>query len=516
MSTLFADIRAAAKKGAATGARDYAAPVGFDGTRHEPSPGFVVPIEPFTKTLYPYQRRVIETILTSGLRSTIVGLLPGMGKTVCCQAVAAARVAKGDRVVCVVPPTLIYSPWIEEFALDFPKVRTFVAEGKKASSIPSNVDVVVISDAIISDRLDDITAWKPRVVIGDEGHRYKNRTAARAKAMRTLCDSIPEDGVVAILTGTIADNTLVDVWHTLRVAGRRPATALSGGPGYKEFLDAWCHTETIATPRGMVRKATGCRDARGLRDRLTSTSMLSIDPGLVLDLPERQWVVRNLTVSGAAVETYKRVERDLISFIRETKDDAAAWRAAKAEALVMLMTLWKHDGMAKVDASVAYGNALLEQDEPLVVWGHHKEVLGRLYDGFTKHARVGSIIGGMTAEQKADVVRRFQDGNLDVIVANIVAGGTGVTLTRSAHSMHVQLPWSPGQYQQSCARIHRISQTRPTTFHTMLMADPEGISTHVWNVLKDKAATNDVINADCPITIDEASVTESVLRHYSA
>ena len=65
MSTLFADIRAAAAKGAANGAAAHAAPTDFDGTLTEPSPGYSIPVAPLTKNLYGYQQRAVETILTS-------------------------------------------------------------------------------------------------------------------------------------------------------------------------------------------------------------------------------------------------------------------------------------------------------------------------------------------------------------------------------------------------------------------------------------------------------------------
>lgn len=518
MSTLFADIRAAASKGASSGAAEYAAPIDFDGTLTEPSPGYIVPVEPATKNLYGYQRRAIETILTSNLRGYVCAFLPGLGKTAVSQAVAAARVAQGDRVLVVVPPTLLISPWLIEFGEDYPGLRVSIVTGKKAGPFPADADVVLISDAIIADREDDALAWAPTVLIGDEAHRYKNVQAARAKAVRAIADRVPEDGIVLMLTGTLADNTIADVWHPVRIAGQRTATALSGGPGYKAFQSRWCEVEHLSVNGRTVTKTIGCTDPRGLRNRLTSTSMLSVDPSIVLDLPERQWVVRNLEVSGPLVADYLRAEDDLLRFIRETKDDAAAKRAAKAEAIVLLGTLWRLDGIATAPATAAYViDSLLSQGEPVVLWAHHTDVIGKLWDALYPHARLGSIIGGMTSAAKAEVVERFQSGDLDVIIGNMTAGGTGVTLTRACHSVHAQLTFSPGTYQQSCARIHRIGQNRPVTYHTMVMGSPlgstpVGVSHRLWGVLRDKAAVNDVVNADAPVTIDESSVTETILR----
>jgi SNF2 family DNA or RNA helicase len=511
--SIFDAIRAAAASGARQGAAAFSSPIDFDGTRLAPSEGYVLPVTPRTKTLYPYQQAAVEEIMTPGLRGSVLALLPGMGKTAVLQCVATARVQQGDRVVVVVPPTLIYSPWVEEWERDYPDVNVCVVTGRTSKGLPLDADVCIVSDAVLSARLDNLKAWAPTVVMGDEAHRYKHHTSARAKAMRTLCDYVPETGIVVMATGTVADNWVSDVWHVVRIAGKRMATALSGATSRDAFLTEWCETESLRLPTGqIVKKVIGCPRAPEMRQRLTSIGMVSVDPDLVLDLPERQWAVRHLVLAGADVERYRRAERDLVAFIRERSGDVAALRASRAEQLVMLQTLWQLDGLAKVEATVAYAEALIEQGEPLVIFGQHREVLGRLFDALGREHRVASITGSSTPEAKASVVERFQQGGLDVIVANTIAGGTGLTLTRSAHAIHVQLPFSPGQYQQSCARIHRISQTRPVTYHTLLMQG--GVSERMWEVLGTKAQITDAVNAGTPLTIDEQSMTSAILDSY--
>lgn len=512
--SLFDDIRAAAAAGAAKGAQAHSTPTDWDGTRLAPSAGFVLPVTPKTKTLHGYQQAAVEAIMTPGLRGSVLALLPGMGKTAVLQCVASARVQQGERVVVAVPPTLTYSPWVEEWERDYPWVRLHVATGQRSMGIPLDADVVIISDALLSARIENLIAWAPNVVMGDEAHRYKHDTSARAKAMRRLCDAVTDDGIVVMSTGTVADNWVSDVWHVVRIAGRKMATALSGGSAKSAFHNEWCETETIRVGGRTITKVIGCPHPDQMRERLVRIGMVSVDPDLVLDLPARQWAVRHLQVAGNALREYRNAERDLIEHVRERSGDLAAMRASRAEQLVLLQTLWRLDGICKIEHAKAYAEDLLEQGEPLVIFGQHRDVLGPLFEQLGREHRVASITGASSAETKADTVARFQRGDVDVIVANTLAGGTGLTLTRSAHCIHVQLPFSPGQYQQSCARIHRISQTRPVTYHTLLMQD--GVSEKMWDVLQRKAAITDAVNAGTPVTIDEGSMTSAILSAYGA
>lgn len=511
--SLFDDIRSAAASGARQGAAAFSAPVGFDGTRLAPSEGYTLPVIPKTKTLHPYQQAAVESVMQPGLRGTVLALAPGMGKTAILQCVASARAQQGDRVLVVVPPTLTFSPWVEEWERDYPWVRLYVATGTKSMGLPIDVDVVIMSDAILANRVENVLAWAPNVVIGDEAHRYKHDTSARAKAMRRVCDAVSDDGIVCMATGTVADNWVSDVWHPVRIAGRRMATALSGGSAKSAFLNQWCETETIRVGGRTITKVTGCPHPDQMRERLVQVGMVSVPPDAVLDLPPKQWAVRSVPASGPALRTYNDAERNLIEHIRERSGDTAALRASRAEQLVLLQTLWRLDGLCKIAHAEEAARALLEQGEPVVIFGQHRDVLVPVFENLSRDYRTASITGSSNAETKAEVVSRFQQGTVDVIVANTLAGGTGLTLTRSAHCIHVQLPFSPGQYAQSCARIHRISQTRPVTYHTLLMKG--GVSEKMWDVLKMKAAITDAVNAGTPVTMDEGSMTTLLLDAYA-
>lgn len=508
--SIFDTILTQAREGAPVAQTPFVRPVGFDGSATEPSEGFVLPVAPITKSLYAYQQAGVEAILTQ--RRIVLGLQPGLGKTAIMQAAIAAEAAQGRKSLVIVPPSLRISPWAQDFAADFPALRVALVAGTKAADFPEDADVIVIGDSILSKRLVDIQAWGPDNVFVDEAHRFKSRDSQRSKALMGLADTLAPSAIVVCATGTLVSNRVVDVWQPLRITGKANATAVSGGFSWTRFMDRWCETEIVWTGSRELRVATGCRDAEGLRSALTSTCFVSVPREDVLDLPARTTAVRSLVLNGDAAK-YRRIEKEFLAWIREAKGDDAYRRAAKAEAITKLMALWEQDGLAKVKATVEYVTALVEQDEQVVLFAHHRSVVLAIYEALLSAGiRTEGIVGGMTSQAKADVVDAFQAGDVDVIIGNIDAAGTGLTLTASRHAVFAQLPWAPGVYGQACDRVYRIGQERHVTTHVLNMQ--EGVSEHLWSVLFDKALTADAVNTGTPSTIDAESVVMTVLESY--
>jgi SWI/SNF-related matrix-associated actin-dependent regulator 1 of chromatin subfamily A len=480
----------------------------FHGARHNPSRCFVLPVSPLTKKPYNYQLAAVETILTH--KRVLLGFQPGMGKTLILQAVTAAVAAEGGKTLVVVPPSLRISPWAEDFAADFPGLSVAVIEGRKADAFP-DVDVVIIGDSVMQYRTEDIIAFNPAAILVDEAHRYKSRTAKRSKAILQLADHFPESTVV-MATGTVAYNNAADVYQPLRVANRVAAKAISGGESWTKFMQRWCEVQVIWTGSKQVMVAKGCTDPGELRSRLLKNVMVSVPREDVLDLPERTFAVRQLALNSAARE-YRRVEKDFLAWVAATHGDDAHKRAAKAEAVVKMRWLWELDGLAKVAAAVEYVQALTDQGEQVVLMGWHTKVLLAVTQELRKQGITStSVVGGMSAQAKADVVNRFQAGDVQVLVGQIEAAGTGLTLHASCNIVFLQLPWSPGSFGQASDRVYRIGQKRNITIHVLNGLGM--VSEHLWDVLNAKAHVVDAINTGRASTIDPETVINEVLSKF--
>ena len=432
------------------------------------SPGWKLPVAPEGIDLYGYQKAAVETILEH--HNVVLGLEPGMGKTIVALSAVAALAAKGHRTLVIVPPSLRVDPWQRDAAKRFPHLRVAIVEGTKSAPLP-DVDVVIMGDSVTSSREEDILAWRPTGLVVDEAHRCKSRTSARSKAALEISEYVRgRDGYVILLTGTLSVNDPAEIFQPLRIAGA--TRALSGSDYYSDFLRRWCITETVWTGAKEVLKCVGAADPEGMHERLREIAYVRVAREDVLDMPDKVWVHRSLHLNGD-LATYRRMESDFIAWVNGERGAEAGRRAAKAEAVTKLMALWQEAGKAKVKAAAEYVTNLVEQGEQVVVMGWHAAVIGGLRDvleSTTVHGRkvtTVSVVGGMTADDKATAQDTFRAGTADVLLGNITAAGVGLNLDNAAHLVFVQLPWSAGDLIQASDRIYRVTQRRACTIHVL-------------------------------------------------
>src|SRR5699024_12003912 len=113
--------------------------------------------------------------------------------------------------------------------------------------------------------------------------------------------------------------------------------------------------------------------------------------------------------------------------------------------------------------------AVLVDDRPLIVWGSHQVVMATLDAPLAELGIPHAVINGATPMPRRDrIVADYQSGQIAVILANIVAAGVGITLTRGADALFVETEWLPDLVSQAVDRQHRIRQTRTVLATTMV------------------------------------------------
>ena len=116
--------------------------------------------------------------------------------------------------------------------------------------------------------------------------------------------------------------------------------------------------------------------------------------------------------------------------------------------------------VSKVCVTTNYVEDLLESGEgPVIVYSDHKKPVAELAHTLSRY-RVATITGEVPAHLRDGIVQKFQNGEIDVLVATIGAAAVGLTLTRSNIVVFSDVSYDHSMNAQASGRIRRIGQSR--------------------------------------------------------
>ena len=160
---------------------------------------------------------------------------------------------------------------------------------------------------------------------------------------------------------------------------------------------------------------------------------------------------------------------------------------------------------SRAGATVDFLTGAVEQGEKVKVFSCFDEPIQKLAARFGDQAVV--LTGRTPSDQRQGLVDRFQnDPHVRVFVANILAGGVGVTLTAATQVVFNDLDWVPANHWQAEDRAYRIGQTQ--TVNVTYVVARDTIDDFVQAVLQTKS---DLVSAVVDGTALAEGDSESVL-----
>lgn len=395
-------------------------------------------------SLYPYQRDG-----AAWLARTPRALLaddPGLGKTATVLTAADAVRARRLLVVC---PTCVLWNWKREAATWSPGRRVQVIDAGRTELDPEADTVIVTHGLLLTKalRVRLLSAQWDAVVL-DESHFFRTRTAKRTKHFYD--EIVPRVERVWLLSATPMPNDASELWTMARGLGK---TARS----FYGWRERYC--ATAWSPYGDHVKVVGNRNVDELREDLAPWVLRRRKADVLRDLPPRRFETVSLRCEKMPHEIELLADELPRELVRALQDESTAEEAfetlgssrqfaafrrlcglAKAEAVADLLTVELESGLGKV-----------------VVMAHHGDVVGAIARRLAKFGVV-TVTGATSAGGRRAAVDEFQKGKARVFVGNIVAAGTGVTLTAASELVFAEMSYVPGENAQAADRIHRIGQ----------------------------------------------------------
>jgi SNF2 family DNA or RNA helicase len=405
-----------------------------------------------SERLMPFQRKGIEFIEQRRGRA-LIGDQMGLGKTA--QALSWLQLHPERRPAVIVCPASLKLNWKREIGLWMSgQPRIGILYGKNGKSLP-DADIYIINYDILAGWLPELTKASPQVIICDEAHAIKNRTAQRTKAVKELCKGVPH---VLMLTGTPIVNRPAEAFNMLNVLA--PAHFPSFFSYGKEFCGAF--------QSRWGWDFSGATNLDKLHAKLQPIMIRRLKADVLQDLPDKRRAIVPMEIVNR--KDYQRAESDFIGWLREKGGRVKAEAAARAEALASIEGLKQLTIDGKMDPVLEWVEDFLEAGEKLILFATHRKTIDAIMDKFGDKAV--KVDGSVSAEDRQAAVDRFQaDDSIRLFVGNIQAAGVGLTLTAASNVAFLELGWSPGLHDQAEDRAHRIGQKDSVTVWYLIAQD---------------------------------------------
>ena len=439
--------------------------------------------EQFRGKLMNFQKEGLDFLLKSSGNALLADEM-GLGKTV--QTLSYVSTEKQTFPVLVVAPLVTLKNWereIEKFLKkksrngriiesESPSV-TLIRTGK-SKELPKT-DIYVINYELLLKRSEDIEKVGIRTIVCDEVHNLRSKTTQKYKAVKKLA-ALPTVNYRIGLSGTPIYNRGSEIWPIIDIL--KPGLLGS----FKEFCEYFCYVNDKGKAIVLENKRASLRNElqkhvmlrrkksdvlKELKDKVRYKEVIASDTDYYLEELDKIW---------------KKLETEQKEAKTEFSKSASYHRAIQSERQIA--------GVAKLPHVINFVKNIMEIEESVVVFCHHKVIHKLLHESLQEFSPV-SIVGGQSDDTRQDQIDKFQKGESKLMIAGIRAGNVGINLTRAKYVIFAELDWSPAIHRQAEDRLHRIGQ-KNTVFAYYLIGNGT-LDDHVASILVDKSYEIDAI-----------------------
>ena len=424
----------------------------------------------------------------------------GLGKTV--QSIAfivseLADIRKRRQPVLIVCPSSLTYNWLQEMLAFAPEVQALVIDGDTAARKElqrnlGDMDVLITSYPLLRRDLTWYEKQTFHTIFFDEAQAFKNPMTQTARAVKKL----KADHRFG-LTGTPLENSQEELWSIYHVIF----------PQLFRGLEEYSH---------LTRKAISRRVRPFLLRRLKED--------VLAELPGKQEALELSELLPEQKELYAaflaKLRHDALKHL--DKETFQKNRIRILAGLTRLRQICCHPGLFVEDYKG--GSAKFEQ---LLRILEESRLSGRRVLVFSQFTKMLELVGrelamqnrsyfyldGQTpSEERVELCNRFNEGERDVFLISLKAGGTGLNLTGADTVILYDLWWNPAVEAQAAGRAHRMGQKNTVQVIKLLA---RGTIEEKMNELQEKKRNliADILTFDekAPTTLTEADIREILM-----
>ena len=457
--------------------------------------------EQFRGKLLNFQKEGLDFLLKSSGNALLADEM-GLGKTV--QTLSYVATEKQTFPVLVVAPLVTLNNWEREITKFMKKKsrngRIIESESSTATIIRTGkskelpvTDFYIINYELLYKRLSDLSKLNIRTIVCDEVHNLRSKTTQKYKAVKKLA-ALPSISYRIGLSGTPIYNRGSEIWPIVDIL--KPGLLGS----FKEFCEYFCYVNEKGKAIVLENKRAS------LRNELQKHVMLRRKKSDVLK--ELKDKVRYKEVIDADTDYYFDELGKIWTKLEAEQKDAESAFDKSASYQRAIQSERQIAGVAKLPHVINFVKNIMEIEESVVVFCHHKVIHKLLHEKLGEFSPV-SIIGGQSDKMRQEAIDKFQKGESKLMIAGLRAGNVGINLTRAKYVIFAELDWSPAIHRQAEDRLHRIGQ-KNTVFAYYLIGNGT-LDDHVANILVDKSYEIDSIMDETADTYENKDKAELIL-----
>ncbi|WP_066070489.1 DEAD/DEAH box helicase [Neobacillus soli] len=370
----------------------------------------------------------------------------GLGKTI--QSIAfivsvLPDIRKNNQPALVVCPSSVTYNWLSELRKFAPNLQAVVIDGTKAERTMLlneglGTDVMIISYPLLRREITWFAKQSFHTVFFDEAQAFKNPLTQTARAVKKL-----QAAHRFALTGTPVENSTEELWSIFHVVF--PELFL----GLKEY--------SKLTRKNIARRIRPFL-LRRLKEDVLSELPEKIESRESVELLPEQKKLYMAYLAKLRHDTLKHLDKDTI---RKNRIKILA-------GLTRLRQICCHPGLF-VDGykgSSAKFEQLLQIIEEsrlsgrrVLIFSQFTKMLGLIGRALTEKGLPFFYLDGQTpSEERLEICQRFNQGERDLFLISLKAGGTGLNLMGADTVILYDTWWNPAVEEQAADRAHRMGQ----------------------------------------------------------
>ena len=373
----------------------------------------------------------------------------GLGKTLQAIAFLSSQLQDDSRVLILAPSGLIYN-WADEFEKFAPDIDVAVVHGLKPyreAVLAENHQIYLTSYATFRQDSDLYKQMSFDFLFLDEAQVMKNAQTKIAKILRKFV--VPS---VFALSGTPIENNLGELWSIFQIVlpGLLPAK--------KDFMKLPADRVAQFIKPFVMRRKKG--------DVLT-------------ELPDLIEVVYKNELEDQQKAIYLAQLQQMQERLGQVTE--SEFQRNRVEILTGLMRLrqicdtpalfmedYKGDS-GKLDSLRGLLSQIAEGNHRVLIFSQFRGMLDRIEEELPQLGLTSFKITGSTpSQQRQEMTKAFNQGERDIFLISLKAGGVGLNLTGADTVILVDLWWNPAVESQAIGRAHRMGQDQAVEVYRLV------------------------------------------------